>query len=112
MQYRGEILPLVRLDRHLGAYGETDREVLEVVVYTDRGRSVALVVEQILDIVDGEAAVRSDIDDGPARLRRHPARSPSCSTSGPRSSPPTRRSSPPRRPPRDAAGVPDAFLEV
>ncbi|MGY2083427.1 chemotaxis protein CheW [Blastococcus sp. SYSU DS0539] len=63
VQYRGAILPIVRLDRHLGAYGESDREVLEVIVYTDHGRSVAIVVEEILDIVDGEAAVRSDIDD-------------------------------------------------
>lgn len=63
VQYRGAILPIVRLDRHLGAYGETDREVLEVIVYSDHGRSVAIVVEEILDIVDGEAAVRSDIDD-------------------------------------------------
>ncbi|MGY1682797.1 chemotaxis protein CheW [Geodermatophilus sp. SYSU D01176] len=63
VQYRGAILPIVRLDRHLGAYGESDREVLEVIVYSDRGRSVAIVVEEILDIVDGEAAVRSDIDD-------------------------------------------------
>jgi two-component system chemotaxis sensor kinase CheA len=63
VQYRGAILPIVRLDRHLGAYGETDREVLEVIVYADHGRSVAIVVEEILDIVDGEAAIRSDIDD-------------------------------------------------
>jgi two-component system, chemotaxis family, sensor kinase CheA len=63
VQYRGAILPIVRLDRHLGAYGESDREVLEVIVYSDHGRSVAIVVEEILDIVDGEAAVRSDIDD-------------------------------------------------
>jgi two-component system chemotaxis sensor kinase CheA len=63
VQYRGAILPIVRLDRHLGAYGETDHEVLEVIVYADHGRSVAIVVEEILDIVDGEAAVRSDIDD-------------------------------------------------
>ncbi|MCF6745997.1 chemotaxis protein CheA [Blastococcus sp. KM273128] len=63
VQYRGAILPMVRLDRHLGAYGETEREVLEVIVYSDHGRSVAIVVEEILDIVDGEAAVRSDIDD-------------------------------------------------
>jgi two-component system chemotaxis sensor kinase CheA len=62
-QDRGAILPIVRLDRHLGAYGETDREVLEVIVYADHGRSVAIVVEEILDIVDGEAAIRSDIDD-------------------------------------------------
>ncbi|MGY1834780.1 chemotaxis protein CheW [Blastococcus sp. SYSU DS0510] len=63
VQYRGAILPMVRLDRHLGAFGESDREVLEVIVYADHGRSVAIVVEEILDIVDGEAAVRSDIDD-------------------------------------------------
>ncbi|MPR00087.1 chemotaxis protein CheA [Modestobacter sp. I12A-02628] len=63
VQYRGAILPIVRLDRHLGAYGESEREVLEVVVYADHGRSVAIVVEEILDIVDGEAAVHSDIDD-------------------------------------------------
>ena len=63
VQYRGAILPIVRLDRHLGAYGEVDREVLEVIVYADHGRSVAIVVEEILDIVDGEAAIRSDIDD-------------------------------------------------
>src|SRR3954466_15444042 len=63
VQYRGAILPMVRLDRHLGAYGESDREVLEVIVYSDHGRSVAIVVEEILDIVDGETAVRSDIED-------------------------------------------------
>jgi two-component system chemotaxis sensor kinase CheA len=63
VQYRGAILPIVRLDRHLGAYTETEREVLEVIVYADHGRSVAIVVEEILDIVDGDAAVRSDIDD-------------------------------------------------
>ncbi|MCZ2815511.1 chemotaxis protein CheA [Modestobacter sp. VKM Ac-2984] len=63
VQYRGAILPIVRLDRHLGAFGETDRETLEVIVYADHGRSVAIVVEEILDIVDGEASVHSDIDD-------------------------------------------------
>jgi two-component system chemotaxis sensor kinase CheA len=63
VQYRGAILPIVRLDRHLGAFSDTTREVLEVIVYADRGRSVAIVVEEILDIVDGESAIRSDIDD-------------------------------------------------
>ena len=56
-------LATFRLDRHLGAYGESEREVLEVIVYADHGRSVAIVVEEILDIVDGESAIRSDIDD-------------------------------------------------
>jgi two-component system, chemotaxis family, sensor kinase CheA len=63
VQYRGAILPIVRLDRHLGAFGDSERETLEVIVYADRGRSVAIVVEEILDIVDGEASVQSDIDD-------------------------------------------------
>jgi two-component system chemotaxis sensor kinase CheA len=63
VQYRGAILPMVRLDRHLGAYTDSEREVLEVIVYSDHGRSVAIVVQEILDIVDGEAAIRSDIDD-------------------------------------------------
>ncbi|QXG74259.1 chemotaxis protein CheA [Modestobacter sp. L9-4] len=63
VQYRGAILPIVRLDRHLGAFGADDRETLEVIVYADHGRSVAIVVEEILDIVDGEASVHSDIDD-------------------------------------------------
>jgi two-component system chemotaxis sensor kinase CheA len=63
VQYRGAILPIVRLDRHLGAFGGEDREVLEVIVYAHHGRSVAIVVEEILDIVDGEASARSDIDD-------------------------------------------------
>nr|WP_243850508.1 chemotaxis protein CheA [Modestobacter marinus] len=63
VQYRGAILPIVRLDRHLGAFGDAERETLEVIVYADHGRSVAIVVEEILDIVDGEASVHSDIDD-------------------------------------------------
>jgi two-component system chemotaxis sensor kinase CheA len=63
VQYRGAILPIVRLDRHLGAFGDADRETLEVIVYADHGRSVAIVVDEILDIVDGEASVQSDIDD-------------------------------------------------
>ncbi|MGQ7295878.1 chemotaxis protein CheA [Quadrisphaera sp. KR29] len=67
VQYRGEILPIVRLDRYLGAFAEADRTDLEVVVYADPrqgGRSVAIVVESILDVVDGSSAsVLSDIDD-------------------------------------------------
>ncbi|WP_235564774.1 chemotaxis protein CheA [Modestobacter sp. Leaf380] len=70
VQYRGAILPIVRLDRHLGAmpsygYGEETaaREVLEVIVYADRDRSVAIVVEEILDIVDDSEVLHSDIDD-------------------------------------------------
>jgi len=62
VQYRGAILPLLRLQQHLGSYGEEDPTHLLLVVYTSAGRSIALVVDEVRDIVDG-ARVRSDIDD-------------------------------------------------
>jgi two-component system chemotaxis sensor kinase CheA len=61
VQYRGQILPLIHLSsalterrqqpRHAGASepGAED-EKIQVVVYTDQGRSVGLVVDRILDI--------------------------------------------------------------
>jgi len=54
VQYRGEILPLIRLAQGLGIDGEPERtadELLRVVVCCERGRRVGLVVERILDIV-------------------------------------------------------------
>lgn len=63
VQYRGAILPIVRLDRHLGVGQESDREVLQMIVYAHGGRSVAIVVEEIIDISDSEAIAQSDIDD-------------------------------------------------
>lgn len=62
VQYRGQILPLVRVGRVLGL-GETDLPPggsLQVVVYRDGERSVGLVVDRIADIVECTlAAVRS-----------------------------------------------------
>ena len=63
VQYRGAILPLLRLNSHLGAYSEREGEDLVVVVYSAGSRSVAIVVDEIVDIVDDEAQVSSDIDD-------------------------------------------------
>jgi two-component system chemotaxis sensor kinase CheA len=63
VQYRGEILPLVRLATALGAAEIPDGDApLQVIVYADSGRRVGLVVGEILDIVD-EAI-------GPRRARR------------------------------------------
>jgi two-component system chemotaxis sensor kinase CheA len=52
VQYRGEILPLCSVAEALGSY-ETQAEdgPLQVVVYSNKGRSLGLVVERILDIV-------------------------------------------------------------
>jgi len=57
MQYRGEIMPLIRLSRFLAGSPEkvvdlTPGDRLQVVVYAEGGRSVGLVVDRIIDIVD------------------------------------------------------------
>ncbi len=70
VQYRGAILPLIRASTHLGTGGwnadpSDDRATddLEVVVFSERGRSVALVVSEVLDVVDAAAATPSDVLD-------------------------------------------------
>ena len=62
VQYRGAIVPLVRLDQLLGGQGDSESEELLVVVYTRGVRSVAIVVDEIIDIVDDDAARHSQID--------------------------------------------------
>jgi two-component system chemotaxis sensor kinase CheA len=51
VQYRGEILPLVSLPRYFGNTAALERDTLPVIVYAESGRSVGLVVEEIIDIV-------------------------------------------------------------
>ncbi|HEY2822206.1 MAG TPA: chemotaxis protein CheA [Candidatus Acidoferrum sp.] len=59
VQYRGQIMPLLRVsDLLLGpgangnGNGKQELTTLQVVVYSERGRSVGLVVDRILDIVE------------------------------------------------------------
>ncbi len=57
VQYRGEILPLIRLSECMGVQSILeDASLMDVVVYTEDGRSVGLVVDQIVDIVESELA--------------------------------------------------------
>lgn len=60
VQYRGSILPLARVDSLVGAQRE-EREELLLVVYERGDRSAALVVEEIVDIVEDHSD-HSDID--------------------------------------------------
>jgi two-component system chemotaxis sensor kinase CheA len=68
VQYRGEILPLVRVARTLRprragrarARPAAADAPLQVVVYAHRGHRVGLVVGQILDVVDEAITVRAD----------------------------------------------------
>jgi two-component system chemotaxis sensor kinase CheA len=62
VQYRGQILPLVRLSDVLGTPRpeETDRP-LHVVVATEQGRTVGIVVDRILDIVEDKLEIRRGV---------------------------------------------------
>lgn len=63
IQYRGTILPLARLDRVLGVFDGARKDELLLVVYTRAGRSVGLVVDEIVDIIDDDVSRHSDIED-------------------------------------------------
>lgn len=65
VQYRGELLPLIQVSSVLGGYTPRARgaeENLQVVVYTKNGRSVGLLVDDILDIVHETIAVQRECD--------------------------------------------------
>lgn len=64
MQYRGQIMPLVRLSGVVAgavtpAPNAGIEERLQVVVYSEAGRSVGLVVDRIVDIVDEKLVVQT-----------------------------------------------------
>ncbi len=64
VQYRGQIMPLIRIAEAVGSpQGDADKTAvdaqspLQVVVYAEDGRSVGLVVERILDIVEEDVVL-------------------------------------------------------
>jgi two-component system chemotaxis sensor kinase CheA len=64
VQYRGQILPLMRLSHVLGAYSEAEEsDTVSVVVYSEGGRSVALVVDRIVDIAENSTTARRDVEE-------------------------------------------------
>jgi two-component system chemotaxis sensor kinase CheA len=66
VQYRGAILPLIDVANQLGrGPGIVSPDVLQVVVYSDQGRSVGLVVDRIIDIVEEKVVVeRHGLEEG------------------------------------------------
>ncbi|HEX3377185.1 MAG TPA: chemotaxis protein CheA [Candidatus Acidoferrales bacterium] len=62
-QYRGEIMPLVRVSEILQISAEEKEpnanDALQVVVYSEKGRRVGLVVDRILDIVEENVVVQN-----------------------------------------------------
>jgi chemotaxis protein histidine kinase CheA len=64
MQYRGQIIPLLRLSQILPAGGGAENMLAEgssiqVVVYSEGGRTVGLIVDRIVDIIEEHAAVEA-----------------------------------------------------
>ncbi len=58
VQYRGQIMPLLHLARVMGGVRPCPAaDPIQVVVYTHEGRSIGLVVDRILDIVDEAVTV-------------------------------------------------------
>ena len=65
VQYRGQIMPLIHLASALGAMPSgyaSEEEPLQVVVFKQHGRSVGIVVERILDIVEQRIEVKRSAD--------------------------------------------------
>lgn len=62
VQYRGEILSLVRLSDVMGIASSrmSEDEPLEVIVYSEDNRTVGVVVDRIIDIVDQELEVKKN----------------------------------------------------
>jgi two-component system chemotaxis sensor kinase CheA len=63
-QYRGQIMPLIRLSRILELSGAAASplaadERMQVVVYSESGRSVGLIVDRIVDIVDEKLVLQN-----------------------------------------------------
>ena len=63
VQYRGQILPLIRVSNYVQdavGTGVAKSEMTQVVVYSEQGRSVGLVVGSINDIVEEAVIVKRD----------------------------------------------------
>lgn len=63
VQYRGQILPLIRVSDYVTSNSESSAEssdMVQVVVYSEQGRSVGLVVGSINDIVEESVQVKRE----------------------------------------------------
>ena len=66
VQYRGKILPLIRVADHVSGIQNTiqSQDPMQVVVYSEQNRSVGLVVGRINDIVEEAITVKRDAKAG------------------------------------------------
>jgi two-component system, chemotaxis family, sensor kinase CheA len=60
VQYRGQIMPLVHVSEVLGLTSSILPDPVQVIVYSEGGRCVGLVVDEIVDIADQDVEVSRD----------------------------------------------------
>jgi two-component system, chemotaxis family, sensor kinase CheA len=58
VQYRGDIMPLIFLSDIFGMNPSREADTMRVIVYSDRGRSVGVVVDKIIDIVEEAVTIK------------------------------------------------------
>ncbi len=79
VQYRGQLMPLIRVSDEVRVRGEGTQPLL---VFSDSGRSMGLVVDEIVDIVEDRLDIQVGSDTpGISALRSSRARRPRSSTS-------------------------------
>jgi two-component system chemotaxis sensor kinase CheA len=65
VQYRGQIMPLIDIAQGLGIGAERSGDgPLQVIVYSQAGESVGLIVEKIVDVVEQNVEVKREGDSG------------------------------------------------
>ncbi|HYH00132.1 MAG TPA: chemotaxis protein CheW [Terriglobales bacterium] len=61
VQYRGQIMPLIDVSEVTGLGASPRRELLQVIVHTSQGRSVGMVVNEIVDVVQQSIAIEDGL---------------------------------------------------
>ncbi len=64
LQYRDSIVPVIRLGRYLGVYSDMPGEDIQLVIFTHGNRTVAVLVEEIIEILNDAGATRSEVAEG------------------------------------------------
>ena len=58
VQYRQQILPLIPLSEHLDGSGSESKDPAQVIVFSEAGRSIGLVADEIIDIVEERVEIK------------------------------------------------------
>jgi two-component system chemotaxis sensor kinase CheA len=60
IQYRGQVMPLIRMSDQLGLTPPAEAETMPVIVFDNGARTIGMIVHKILDVVEEAAKPRKD----------------------------------------------------